>query len=1117
MADTQTQVAPAPTIPMATTEDLPLPPPPALEDLPLPPRKESFSKFHQQRQASELRRLYKHIHPELRKNLAEAVAEDLAEALGSEEPTEGDVQCMRWIFENWRLDAIGDHDRPPAKEPVPGGNVQATSRKFEEGSFANSTDQEPAGPQPSGGDVRAARWLFETKPLHELTGHAEAPEATVREPAASGDVQGTRMLFETQPLDRLGSRPSVQEQSPLELRSEIQELKGDVKKTVKLFQTEPLCAIQDAEGTIHEVKAACREEIQSNAVRSARWLFETQPLDAINRDSSQVRVIRGISLEEAARPDVSATRWIFETQPLDAIREILVDEKDFQPSPDLIPPGPDVQQQRHLFETRALDTLKGEEEAGAEAPPKEEVVPGDVRSTLWLFETKPLDMLRDNVQVGHLQRVGPQEGERFMCERLSSAGASALSLSQSAPQRHGVKGDVKTFKNLFETLPLDSIGQGEASAHGRTSRADSAQQSQDIGSPVYAMQDGKGHLHALTSVSREQVVGGDVQGYRWMFETQPLDQLGRNPSTVDVVRGITRQEVVAGDVGTARWLFETQPLEVIHQREQQERQEEEGKRQGGPQLEAPPKGDVPTIRWLFETCPVSELAEKQGSEVTDPTAKARSRSCTWMFTPQPPDRPEGSREQHLEVSQVQATERQTDGHVFETEPLQASGHPCGRGPVRYCSRVDIPSGQVSRQKEVFQALEAGMREDQGSRVIPEPIPAGSVHKFTWLFENCPMGSLAAESIRGDSLQEEQPVGPSGDGVRERQETAAEGTLRTLHATPGILHHGGILMEARGPGELCLAKYVLPGPEQGGPHVQKEELVYGELPRIVRQVLRRPDVDQQGLLVQEDPAGQLHLKPLKLPGPGSSGNVEDMDPEFQQLLACSLGTSVARTGLVMQETEQGLVALIAYSLQPRLPSRAPERSSVQLLASCIDKGDLSGLHSLRWEPPADSSPVPASEGAQRLPLAESIIHVPPLDPSVGMGPLRGLGANPCPPRATGKAVRPAGGEKQESRSTGQKGTATLDKSDGATTTLPGPRSSDLQGAMQNLQTATAKAQSLHQQVLSKHTQGPTSGAASVPSQHGLLQAPATATGTAQSNTRPLAGGDPRIPAAPRKLL
>ncbi|XP_008834499.1 xin actin-binding repeat-containing protein 1 isoform X2 [Nannospalax galili] len=1127
MADSQTQVAPPPTIPMMTAEDLSLPPPPAPEDLPPPPPKESFSKFHQQRQASELRRLYKHIHPELRKNLEEAVAEDLAEVLGSEEPTEGDVQCMRWIFENWRLDAIGDHERPAAKEPVSGGDVQGTSRRFEEGSFTNSTDREPAGPRPSGGDVQAARQLFETKPLDALTGQEEATKATVKEPSASGDVQGTRMLFETRPLDRLGSRPSIQEQSPLELRSEIQELKGDVKKTVKLFQTEPLCAIQDAEGAIHEVKAACREEIQSNAVRSARWLFETRPLDAFNQDPSQVRVIRGISLEEGARPDVSATRWIFETQPLDAIREILVDEKDFQPSPDLIPPGPDVQQQRHLFETRALDTLKGEEAAEAEAPPKEAVIPGDVRSTLWLFETKPLDAFRDNIQVGHLQWVGHQESEGLMTECLSREGTSPLPLSQDGPQKDGMKGDVKTFKNLFETLPLDSIGQGKPSVSGSANRAettDSVGQFQGTGSPVYAMQDSRGQLHALTSVSREQIVGGDVQGYKWMFETQPLDQLGRSPSTIDVVRGITRQEVVAGDVGSARWLFETQPLEMIHRREQQERWEEAGKGQESPPPEGTPKGDVQTIRWLFETCPMSELAERQELEVTDPTSKAESQSCTWMFRPQSLDQAEGCREQHLQVHQVQAGERQTDRHVFETEPLQASGRPYGRRPVRYCSRVEIPSGQVSRQKEVFQALEAGKTETQASRTSPGPIPTGSVHKFTWLFENCPMGSLTADSIQGDNTQEEQPKSPADHRTPERQETAAKRTLRTLHSTPGILHHGGILMEARGPGELCLAKYVLPSLGQGHPYVRKEELVSGELPRIVRQVLRRPDVDQQGLLVQEDTAGQLQLRPLRLPGPGDPGNIEDMDPELQQLLACGLGVSVAKTGLVMQETDQGLVALTAYSLQPQLTSRAPERSSVQLLASCIDKGDMSSLHSLRWEPPTDPNSISASEESQRCLPTESIIHVPPLE----MGHLRGSGDTSCPPaaRAIGKVVFPPAGAEapiQEARRqidssyAGQKGKATPGKSEGTAASSLGSGTPGLQEAMQSLQMATTEAQSLHQNILNRHLQGSTSAATPMSVQDGLLQASTPATGGTQGNIRLIARSDTRIPAAPRKLL
>lgn len=148
--------------------------------------------------------------------------------------------------------------------------------------------------------------------------------------------------------------------------------------------------------------------------------------------------------------------------------------------------------------------------------------------------------------------------------------------------------------------------------------------------------------------------------------------------------------------------------------------------------------------------------------------------------------------------------------------------------------------------------------------------------------------------------------------------------------------------------------------------------------------------------------------------------------------------------------------------------------MQLLAGCINKGDLSGLHNLRWEPPADSSPVPASKGAQKLPPAESIIHVPPLDPGKGMGHLRGPGATPCTPQAAGKAVSLAGEEKQESRCTGQKGTAALGKSEGAMTMPPGPRFPALQVTMQSRRTPTAQAQSLQQQARSKHKPGPTPG-------------------------------------------
>ncbi|XP_044512888.1 xin actin-binding repeat-containing protein 1 isoform X2 [Gracilinanus agilis] len=1344
MADSKVQEASVVACPKPGEDALPLPPPPVQDELPPPPPKEAFSKFYQQRQANELRRLYRHIHPELRKNLEEAVARDLAEVLETEEPTEGDVQSMRWIFENWSLDAIGEHQlgqRLVEGEAVPGGDVRATSRKFEEGSFSPK-DPSPAKPGPLQGDVRTARWLFETQPMDTLTGETDIQKAVLREPPPAGDVRGTRTLFETRPLDSLGSRASVQEQSPLQLRSEIQELKGDVKKTVKLFQTEPLCAIQDAEGGIHEVKAACREEIQSNAVRTARWLFETRPLDAIHRDPSQVRVIRGISLEEAARPDISNTRWLFETQPLDAIREVTIDEKDFQPSPDLVPPGPDVQQQRMLFETRALDTLKGEEATEEDAPAKEEVLGGDVRSTLWLFETQALGAPSSDVQVGRLQQVGQGESEKGDAKPETCA---TISASEVAGDKGG-KGDVKAFKRLFETLPLDSIGQEKSLGSADQDKlkgvvpAGQVQANQALFEewPLYAIQDGQGGLHALTSVSREQVVGGDVQGSRWMFETQPLDQLGQDPGKVDVIRGVTRQEVMAGDVSSARWLFETQPLEVIHQ-QKKEREEKEKE----PPAAVDPRRTVQTVRWLFETQPIHALAQEPRPEVPGSSPQANVRSCTWLFDTQPPEGPESPREQHLQVRQTSLPSRdpQMEAHIFDTEPLLPAPSSGGKDPIHYCSRVEIPVGQVSRRKEAFEAPAGagGQKEQQGP---PEPVREGSVRKFTWLFENCPMDCLekaamegiqemppdkdaastaqagkrfvfetlslgdlpddvdetelwrierkapaegpgssqtlrfesqplyvlpdrqgqlhevtavkkeevqkadargarwvfetrpltqqpgAAEEIfviravtqedicqgelkaarwkfeteplelgtsprkakgaggaprylrtvslsdvrqgdvrtstwlfenrpldslkggqaeengeapcvgapaqavrrqdscRGDvkrctwlfetqpldqlqdpqeevprekppqadvksttwlfestpldqlhepAPQEERPLeqvpqanvkgttrlfeskpldhlNPRPDGEPEPRETAAEETLRMLGSSPGLLQRGGILIEAHGARTVRMAKYQLPGPGKEQPQVQKEEVVLGQLPRILSRVMRGPDVAPQGLLVQEDEAGLFKLEPLEL-----SALVDDCGHKVWDLLAQS--NAGARTGLVIQETEQHLVKLVVYSIRLRLGTRAAEKGNVQLLASCIEKGDLDSLKNLQWEPPSENS-SPAEGAATPSPIppmvssVNKVIHVALPDGGIGCPSGTMLASTSL---LTKVPPGPQGQLKQEG----------LWETPGILGDPKGGPDPDLQVAMQNLRLATAEAQSLQHQVQSKH--------------------------------------------------
>ncbi|XP_075602850.1 xin actin-binding repeat-containing protein 1 isoform X3 [Balearica regulorum gibbericeps] len=781
-------------------DDLPPPPAPGSvqvivpgnqdpNPLPVPPPKQAFSKFYQQRQVNELKRLYRHMHPELRKNLEEAVTEDLAEMLNTEDPNAqasvnldkvlpGEVQSMRWIFENWALDSIGDHQatkKLTEEEIIPGGDVKSTSLRFESQSINGdslSTPTKVLETDLARGDVHTARWLFETQPLDSLnklySDETEMQEAVLKEPVQGGDVKGARQLFEAQSLDAIGRCCSVEEKSILQLKSEIQELKGDVKKTIRLFQTEPLCAIRDKTGNIHEIKSVCREEIQSNAVRTARWLFETQPLDTINKDTSKVKIIRGISLEEIGRPDVSGARWIFETQPLDAIREITVEEQDFKASTDFVT-GADVSKQRMLFETQTLDSLKGE--ASESIVAKEQVIGGDVKSTLWLFETQPMETLKDNFEVGRLKKVELSAEEKGDVKQRKHVfetcpfGSISKAFEEEIPatsMEEVVKGDVKSFKTLFETLPLDSIKQADAEPVTKEEEkipAGNVKANQILfeTTPLYAIKDSFGNFHEVTSVSREQIISGDVKNYKWMFETRPLDQFDESTKKVDIIRGITKQEVVAGDVRTAKWLFETQPMDVIHHQAMQGEEHPLVKR------EISQRGDVKTCRWLFETQPIQTLYEKaeKKQEEDGIVPQADVKSYTWMFETRPLDSLKGQEEQYLQVSkaysqdELQGVDVKTVRHLFETEPLGSSviSEADQKKNMRYSSRVEIQSGEVSRVKEFFEAKPLDTATKPTSQKDDGTIEAGSVHKFTWLFENYPMDSLKDSS---EGIQEIPP-------------------------------------------------------------------------------------------------------------------------------------------------------------------------------------------------------------------------------------------------------------------------------------------------------------------------------------------------------------------------
>ncbi|XP_062336627.1 xin actin-binding repeat-containing protein 1 isoform X3 [Osmerus eperlanus] len=744
--------------------------------LPVPPPKETFSTFYQQRQKNELKRLFKHIHPDLKGKLNDVVDDELVEALQSEISAEdtgyqGEVQSMRWIFENWTLDNIGDPHTTKKlleEENLQGGDVRGTSSMFEHCEMDDTQHSSRAFAERQvsvRGDVRTSTWLFETKPLdilNELNQEkGEMVEAVLKEPIQGGDVRGARLLFESKPLDALGHCCSVENQNFLKLKSELQEQKGDVQKTVKLFQADPCCAIRDNSGNIHEIKSICREEINSSNISTARWLFETQPLDVIRKDTSAVKIIQGISLEEGQRGGVDRKRWMFETQPFLNTQEG-IEENKFQGTVDDFVGEADVENKRKLFETQPLATLKGE--CTSTNQEKEEILGGNVKTSLWLFETQPMDTLKDSYEIGHLKEVslaadeqGEVKGKKQQFENYN------VRKETSVRELEIEKGDVKSFKHLFETIPLGDITQSEEVMNGKSEKditAGNVNGNKELfeSTPLYAIKDSSGNFHEVTTVSREESIKGNVQNCKWMFETKPLDQFQEGKGSMEVIKGITRQEDVTGDVKMAKWLFETQTLDCIHSKFNLEAQ--------NPlvQQDEFQKGDVKTCKWFFETQPMDILSDKS-NKLQDKEAieNANVKSFTWLFESQPLDSIKAGDEHSLKLcSTIQDGVKAEAGvktvkHLFETETLDKIRKDTDtEQDVRYVSQINVQSGDVSRVKEIFESqsldeigTEAESMSDREGQ--DEDIQKGSVHKFTWLFENRPINTITEKKLNGTSM------------------------------------------------------------------------------------------------------------------------------------------------------------------------------------------------------------------------------------------------------------------------------------------------------------------------------------------------------------------------------
>ncbi|XP_029927818.1 xin actin-binding repeat-containing protein 2-like isoform X2 [Myripristis murdjan] len=774
--------------------------------------------YFKQRSKAELKRLYKHIHPEVRKNLEDDFQSQLSEVekaelddeeiLGGEvqqacyaiehddgsprsmspdreyleweEILKGEVQSMRWMFENKPLDTIKD-DTPDENEVrniaqqeiIAGKDVRYTAWMFETQPMDalgtethDSIEESEKSTELARGDVRTATWLFETQPLDYLNKiyqeDEQALDVVVTKDITGGDVKTARYLFETQHLDSLGKTETIEESHFLNLKSELEEIKGEVKTTTRMFETQPMCVIRGDSGEMLEITKIRREETEKGDVKTSRWMFETQPLDMINKDPAQVKLICGVSMEDNIQGGVNKGRWLFETKTLDTIKDEEWEISRMQKE-EII--GADVRRHCLVFETQPMDSLK--DNANARPLATEEIVGGDVQSAKYLFETVPMENLKDLPEVGKLQKMVASEEEKgdvrhqkwvFESQPLENIREEKKEITRTVNIEALDKGDVTNYKERFESMDLGKCeGTQKIQVEGVTSGSVKSNKVLFESTPMYAMQDSSGHYHEVKTVRREEIVKGDVRSCRWMFETRPIDEFDESINKFQIIKGISKQEIESGDVKTAKWLFETQPLDAIKFFSSVE--DEEQRTKEGIEIE---RGDVKTCRWLFETQPMDVLYEKVERNETDveEVQKGDVKTCTWLFETQTLDNIRDHTDSESETILKTCTVKQEDIHgkdvrlarfLFETENLEnITGE--DTGSFRRVTEIDIQSGDVSRMKFIFENRSSDIMSSTSEETMQrlktqqaEDIQRGNVVNCTWMFENQPIDAIHDES------------------------------------------------------------------------------------------------------------------------------------------------------------------------------------------------------------------------------------------------------------------------------------------------------------------------------------------------------------------------------------
>uniref|UniRef100_A0A672J0X8 Xin actin binding repeat containing 2b n=1 Tax=Salarias fasciatus TaxID=181472 RepID=A0A672J0X8_SALFA len=517
----------------------------------------------------------------------------------------------------------------------------------------------------------------------------EPPKIIQQEMILGKDVRRTAWMFETKPMDTLGS----QNINSTEYKNKFNKFdKGDVRAAAWLFETQTMdtlnkitfdtqfkCIIMGQSSQMLEIKSVRKIETELENSIASRWLFDTQPLDMTNREPTALKLVCSLSMEDSNKGDWA--RWLFEIKTINSLSEWETSQMEKK---EIV--GADVRKHCLVFETQPMDSLK--DDSNAKPQSIEDVIGGNVRSARNFFESSPQVARKNLADVGKLKKAALNEE---------------------------MKGDVRHQKWRFESQPLEHIREEKKEIIRTVNVEDDL--TQEDGTSCKA----------------------DVRKNCWVFETQPMDTLKDDSNTPP----LTKEEIIAGNVRSARHYFETIPSDELKELA------EVGKLKKTVALNEE-KGDVRHQKWRFESHPLEHIREEKKEVIRtidlEEIDKVDVSNYKQIF--ESTDVSMRDESQKIVIEGVTSGAVKSNKNLFESTPLYAMQDSSGHfHEVKTVRREEVVKGDVTTCKWMFETRPIDQFDQSIDKyqviqgISKQEVESGDVKTAKWLFETQPLDAI----------------------------------------------------------------------------------------------------------------------------------------------------------------------------------------------------------------------------------------------------------------------------------------------------------------------------------------------------------------------------------------